>query len=110
MQAILDIAYEININGAYSNVTVSTDGNSFTATNAVIDVLFDYTDYEVSLSGTISVSSGGNKTVFDVTLSRCQSLIETLYCTFHIEANNKNGKTKYTKVILNGKEYEYDLD
>ena len=68
--------------------------NSASCINAVVDVIFDYDNYEVT---------------FDVTMSRCESYFEFLYCTFHIEAKKKSNGYKYTKVILNGIEYEYDL-
>ncbi len=107
MQGILEIISQIEINGSYPNVVVND--NSALCTNAVVDVIFDYDNYEVTFSGTIIVSSDGSKVTFDVTMSRCESYFEFLYCTFHIEAKKKSNGYKYTKVILNGIEYEYDL-
>lgn len=107
MQGIMEIAYQIAINGSYPNVTIS--GHTVSFSNAVVNVQFDYDDYDVAITGTLNANDDGSRQVYDISLSRCESYFETLYCTYHIEAKKSGNDYKYTKVILNGKEYEYDL-
>jgi hypothetical protein len=106
MQGILEIIYQITTYGSYPNVTIN--GNTASSSNAVVDITFDGDDYEVSLSGTIITSNGGSKVTYDITMSRCQSYYETLYCTYFIEGRKNNNKVEISKVILNGIEYKID--
>ena len=107
MMGIVEIAYQIATNGSYPNVTIS--GHTASCSNAVVNVQFDYDDYEVALTGTLTANDDGSRQVYDITLSRCESYFETLYCTYHLELKKKGNGYEYTKVILNGTEYEYDL-
>lgn len=104
-QAILDIAYDIEINGLIiPNVDyqeISADDVILTFSNAERDnVVFDYSTYTVNITGTIKVN--GNNSVYDISVARCVGTLEVYYCSFYMEY--KNNKVK--KVILDGKEYD----
>jgi len=104
-QAIMDIAYDIDVNGIdVPNVTVVSSGSD----NAILtfsnvqreNVVFDHSTYTVSITGTVTVN--GNNSTFDISIARCEGTLEVYYCTF--KWVYKDNKVK--KVILNGKEYD----
>ena len=104
-QAILDIAYDIEINGLIiPNVDyqeISADDVILTFSNAERDnVVFDYSTYTVNITGTVKVN--GNNSVYDISVARCVGTLKVYYCSFYMEY--KNNKVK--KVILDGKEYD----
>lgn len=104
-QAIIDIAYDIEINGLIiPNVDyqeISTNNVILTFTNAEREnVIFDYSTYTVNITGTVKVN--GNNSVYDISVARCVGTLEVYYCTFYMEY--KDNKVK--KVILDGKEYD----
>lgn len=104
-QAIMDIAYDIDVNGiAVPNVTVVSSGPD----NAILtfstaqreNVVFDYSTYTVSLTGTMTVV--GDNVTFDISVARCVGTLEVYYCSF--QWVYKDNKVK--KAVLNGKEYD----
>ncbi len=104
-QAIMDIAYDIEINGLdIPNVTAVSSGPDnviLTFSNAQREnVVFDYEQYTVSITGTLTVVD--DNVTFNISVARCVSTLEVYYCTF--EFVFKNNKAK--KAILNGKEYD----
>lgn len=104
-QAIMDIAYDIEINGLIiPNVDyqeISADNVILTFSNAQRDnVVFDYSTYTVNITGTVKVN--GNNSVYDISVARCVGTLEVYYCSFYMEY--KNNKVK--KVVLDGKEYD----
>ena len=104
-QAIMDIAYDIAVNGIdVPNVTAVSSGPDnviLTFSNAQReDVVFDYSDYDVSLTGTATVN--GDNVNFDISIARCEGILEVYYCSF--QWVYKDNKVK--KAVLNGKEYD----
>ena len=104
-QAILDIAYDIEINGL---VIPNVDYQEISANNVILtftnaereNVVFDYSTYKVNITGTVKVN--GNNSVYDISVARCVGTLEVYYCSFYMEY--KDNKVK--KVILDGKEYD----
>lgn len=106
-QAIMDITYDIGINGLIiPNVDyqeISADNVILTFSNAQREnVVFDYSTYTVNITGTVKVN--GNDSVFNISVARCVGTLEVYYCSLYMEY--KNNKIK--KVILDGKEYDPD--
>ncbi|MBO7047659.1 MAG: hypothetical protein J6W62_01940 [Spirochaetia bacterium] len=104
-QAILDIAYDIEINGLIiPNVDyqeISEDNVILTFSNAQRDnVVFDYSTYTVNITGTIKVND--NNSVYDISVARCVGTLEVYYCSFYMVYKNN----KVDEVILDGKEYD----
>ena len=104
-QAIMDIAYDIAVNGIdVPNVTAVSSGPDnviLTFSNAQReDVVFDYSYYDVSLTGTATVN--GDNVNFDISIARCECILEVYYCSF--QWVYKDNKVK--KAVLNGKEYD----
>ncbi|MBQ6674267.1 MAG: hypothetical protein IJM77_06590, partial [Spirochaetia bacterium] len=104
-QAIIDIAYDIEINGL---IIPNTDYQEISANNVILtftnaereNVVVDYSTYKVNITGTIKVN--GNNSIYDIAVAKCVGTLEVYYCTFYMEY--KDNKVK--KVILDGKEYD----
>ena len=104
-QAIIDIAYDIDVNGInVPNVTVVSSGPDnaiLTFSNAQREnVVFDYSTYTVNITGTVNIN--GNNSTYDISVARCVGTLEVYYCTF--QWVYKDNKVK--KAVLNGKEYD----
>lgn len=104
-QAIMDIAYDIEINGLIiPNVDyqeISTNNVILTFTNAEREnVVFDYSTYTVNITGIVKVN--GNNSIYDISVARSVGTLEVYYCSFYMEY--KDNKVK--KVVINGKEYD----
>ena len=104
-QAILDIAYDIEINGL---IIPNVDYQEISANNVILtfsnaqreDVVFDYSTYTVNITGTVKVN--GNNSVYDISVARCVGTLEVYYCSFYMIYKNN----KVDEVILDGKEYD----
>ena len=104
-QAIIDIAYDLEINGL---IIPNTDYQEISANNVILtftnaereNVVVDYSTYKVNITGTIKVN--GNNSIYDIAVAKCVGTLEVYYCTFYMEY--KDNKVK--KVILDGKEYD----
>lgn len=104
-QAIMDIAYDIEINGL---IIPNVDYQEISANNVILtftnaereNVVFDYSTYTVNITGIVKVN--GNNSIYDISVARCVGTLEVYYCSFYMEY--KDNKVK--KVVINGKEYD----
>ena len=104
-QAIMDIAYDIEINGL---IIPNVDYQEISANNVILtftnaereNVVFDYSTYTVNITGIVKVN--GNNSIYDISVARCVGTLEVYYCSFYMEY--KDNKVK--KVAINGKEYD----
>ena len=104
-QAIMDIAYDIEINGL---IIPNVDYQEISANNVILtftnaereNVVFDYSTYTVNITGIVKIN--GNNSIYDISVARCVGTLEVYYCSFYMEY--KDNKVK--KVAINGKEYD----